>query len=466
MARRRDRAEKSNMFGGIDPTEDMLNLETSDMEEAVEVAGDDTAFAAPTASNAADEIFGSTIGHDDPFAVIGRSQIKAKPQPIASIVPDRTQPRRAIPTSIRQPYWSGRPDAQSMAHLFDMWLQEVRLERGGKPLDIDAHLFSQDTERASQVEANDGQEEVLERIGDGGKPLETALLRVVDLAASIRRDGLLNPITVVPRGDQFEIETGERRWLAYQLLFWRLGDEAPHTSDDGVDRTWSKIPARVVDQLSIWRQASENNARADLNGIGLARQFALLLMDLRRMEEGDDFLPFDTFEHEQDFYAQVEDGNRYRVPRGQSERLMNAMGISHAGQLRHLRRLLRVPQATWIVADDLDWSASFIQKTILENADEAEAVRRTIRAAAQQNYSVSTLTVSEDLLASPATPAPPKPSASDQASPAKAIKNNMNWLLRNAEQVTALSDEDRHKANARIAEIRSWLDQLEAQLDG
>lgn len=456
MGNRRKRGEKKSMFGGLDPTEDMLDASTVD--EAVD--DDFEAFAMPTASDAADEIFGTQVGHDDPLAAMGRGQIKAKPKPIADITPDRSQPRRAIPSAVRH-YWAGTSDAEAIANLFRFWLKEVELERRGKLLDIDAYLDGKATERGQQADAQESRDDALDQISTNKiKPLESALLKVVDLAASIRRDGLLNPISVVQRGDKFEIETGERRWLAYQLLFWRRGDEP--SQNDGIDRTWSQIPARVVPHLSIWRQASENNARADLNAIGLARQFSLLLMDLRREVEDDNFQPFDTFEHEQAFYAQVEDGNRYRVPRGHSERLMNAMGISHAGQLRHIRRLLRIPQATWVVADDLDWSESFIQKEILQNADEAEALRRTVRFAQAEGYdSVSTLTVPEEILSEAV---PEKQAKSIKEAPDKILKNNLNWLLRNATQVTDLSAKDRNKATERIAELRSWLDQLESQL--
>ena len=102
---------------------------------------------------------------------------------------------------------------------------------------------------------------------------EAPLLRLADLAGSIRQDGLTNPITVVKTGDTHVIETGERRWVAFHLL---------NAYIDGDD--YQSIPARRMPELNLWRQASENTARDALNAIARARQIALLLMDMHGWE--------------------------------------------------------------------------------------------------------------------------------------------------------------------------------------
>ena len=38
-----------------------------------------------------------------------------------------------------------------------------------------------------------------------------------DLAASIKANGLMQPIEVRPAGDRFQITAGERRWRAHQI---------------------------------------------------------------------------------------------------------------------------------------------------------------------------------------------------------------------------------------------------------
>jgi hypothetical protein len=78
-------------------------------------------------------------------------------------------------------------------------------------------------------------------------PALQALIELAALAASIRRDGLTNPITVINLGNKrYQLETGERRWLAYHLLYQMLPDAK-----------WRHIPARVMSELDVWRQAAE-----------------------------------------------------------------------------------------------------------------------------------------------------------------------------------------------------------------
>lgn len=325
-------------------------------------------------SDFADAGYGSSIGHDDPFAKLGRNREKIHLTQIDAIIPNATQPRRAIPSSVRQ-YWSGSSDADSMANFFQRWLEEINLERREADIKesfpLDAYLAGEETSRTANIQ-NEDELEQISNSRTGAK--ESALMPVVDLATSIKRDGLINPISIAQNGRLWEIETGERRWLAYQLLNWRI------TGND-----WQKIPARQVDGISIWRQSTENNTRADLNAIAKARQFALLLMNVRTEKEGDEFQVHTAFGHEQDYYAQVADGRAFPVPYGMGGKLINAMGISDVGQLRHLRRLLRLPQIVWTVADDLNWSESSIQKTIL-STDDAETIRNGIRQALKDRY--------------------------------------------------------------------------------
>ncbi len=261
---------------------------------------------------------------------------------INQVHPDPAQPRRAVPSAVR-PYWDGTPD--TLPQLLTRWLEMVEEERG-RPFDLEAYLLGAATERAP-----DDAEPAYDPAA-----LEAAFLPVVELAASIRRDGLMNPITVVRDTiNRYFIETGERRLLAYHLL---------HTFFDGTHgrpderKRWSKIPARIMENMSVWRQAAENNARTNLNAIARARQFALLLMDLYGWEN---FQPIDAFEHEQDFYAQVADGDRFRIPRGQGEKLVAALGLKHTQQLRGLRALLRLPRDVWVRADDENWTENFLR---------------------------------------------------------------------------------------------------------
>lgn len=283
---------------------------------------------------------------------------------INAISPDPMQPRRVVPTLVRQAS-DGTP-----LGILSKWFELVEEERANRfaeaiqrgdileseapeakfPLHV--YMFSGDTERA----------------GDNAQPdfgyLESSLLKVVDLASSIHRDGLTNPISVASvegETEKYVIETGERRWLAYHLLEIFFEDE-----------DYSKIPVRLVDEVSIWRQAAENNARDNLNAISRARQLAILLMDLHGW---DNFQSLSDFDHEQDFYAQVGDGNQWGVPRGKGEQLVNAMGLKNNVQIRQYRALLRVPRELWLTADDRDMTEREIRDLMSQGSVTPVTVR-------------------------------------------------------------------------------------------
>jgi hypothetical protein len=281
------------------------------------------------------------------IAKIDRGRQVAKPTPIDAIYPDPAQPRRAVPSTVRQ-HWSGTPgDVESM---LEYWFAAVESERG-MPLDLAGFFEGGETERAHD-------EDSAHQPG----PLENSLLKLIDLAASIRRDGLSNPITVVSEDSSYRLETGERRWLAYHLLHAYYPKE----------EAWQRIPARIVETVSVWRQASENNARDDLNAIGKARQIALLLMDLWTHHEKNpqEFAPISDFESERDFYRQAAD---LGTPYGQGDMLLNALGAQNMSTLTRYRNLLDLPENLWYRADDTDCPESVLRGILRlpENRQEA-----------------------------------------------------------------------------------------------
>ncbi len=269
---------------------------------------------------------------------------------IHEIQPNSIQPRNSVPHDLTD-IFALHP--QNVVDIFERWIIEVQLETGRKDFDITNYLLGQTTDRGEQAEIDE-----TESGADlPPAPKELALMKLVDLAASIRRDGLANPITLVQHDGHYEIETGERRWLAYHILYWKFGDGDKRL--DGSVVNWSRIPSRTVNRVDVWRQASENNARDNLNAISRARQLSLLLMDLHGWHN---FGGRGSFDNEQSFYAQVADGALWRVPRGQGERLLNAMGLSNAGQLRQYRALLRLPADLWRKGDDEDLTEGELRK--------------------------------------------------------------------------------------------------------
>ncbi|MEO8608882.1 MAG: ParB N-terminal domain-containing protein [Chloroflexota bacterium] len=307
-------------------------------------------FTGSVNERAADAIFGAPA---TPPAPPSSPNVIARPVSIFEIVPDAKQPRRQIPSTVRQ-HWNG--DTQTLSDMFVAWV-ELFAEESGRTFD-DIETFINQVlagEEVSPAEVYTG--EVADSKRNWGV-IGGSLMAVVNLAAEIRRDGLTNPITVVRVGNQFLIETGERRWLAFHLLHIFLGVSS---------NAWTTIPAREVKESSVWRQASENTAREQLNAISMARQLAILLMDLISDE---DFLTFDEvvegFPCDRAYYAQVSDGNRYRIPRGKGEQLVNAMGVKNPEMLRRYRDLLRLPDEIWMLADDLDWEEGFIRTRVAE----------------------------------------------------------------------------------------------------
>lgn len=331
-------------------------------------------------------------GYNLPLAEADRGRQVAKPISILQIVPDAKQPRRQIPSVIRQ-QWDGQ--AANTRDLFKAWSEAFAAE-AGRTLDEIVNLITAILEGREISPAEVYQTDKPDPARKWGV-LGTSLMAVVNLAAEIRRDGLTNPITVVGNGDHYLIETGERRWLAFHLL---------NLFSDEADKTWERIPARIVPESSVWRQASENTARAQLNAIGMARQLSLLLMALYSDEP---FVPFEeaVFQGVCDraYYAQVADGNRWRIPRGKGEQVVSALGkTGDPTVLRKYRDLLRLPDSVWMLADDLNWTEYFIRTEIVEKAvDESGMISLAEFHAEKAGYRVTgvghtvpTGTVSED----------------------------------------------------------------------
>lgn len=371
----------------------------------------------------------------------------ASPVSIMEIFPDPTQPRRALPHKVRkQAQWQG--DMSRIGELFDVWVDLVNRERGVESFNINQYLDEIDLDIAEGAEELDRPHEI--------GPIESLLLELIELATSIRNVGLTNPITVVqvaPR--QYQLETGERRWLAYHLLYLHTQDEA-----------FNKISARIVDKKNIWRQAAENNARANLNAISKARQFAVLLMDLLQEENGLSFTPFAQFAHGQAYYAQVADGEdkSLRIPRGRSERLIDATGLKSGKQLREYRQLLRLPTRVWDMADDLNWTERSIRDMMTESRDihgkldEDKLIKIAEIEAAKLGYTVPMGTLSEK-----SSPKKAK-KGTDNLLPAPGDKRYYAHFLRLMTRAKAGKADARDDALMMIDEFRRWLDEEEQQL--
>lgn len=394
----------------------------------------------PSALGGMDELQDSPTLSEVTDDILGMSRttkaIRAKPIDIMKIAPDPQQPRRTVPAELR-PEWQGNP--AGIQQMVDSWLDRIAEERGNelKWKDI---LEGKDSLRGNEAEDLRGDANPLAALEDVEEPkispLEASFLRLVDLAASIKRDGLTNPITIAPAGkDSYIIETGERRWLAYHLLKMVYGE-----------KQWGDIPARQVKEVDIWRQASENNARADLNAVSKARQLALLLMALHSEKEEVEFQTLEDFEHEQEFYAQVSDGNKWRVPRNYGEQLLNAMGLSTASHLRRYRAILRVDSSIWDIADDANWTERDIRDKWKQHQERAKKRDRGH---------------AKDLPR-------PTPSNDEYLAERKLYGKTLNDIAKIAQiaSVGEVSSTQRVEAEQKLKSLRDWLNQQEKLIRG
>lgn len=250
---------------------------------------------------------------------IPEKRIVGKPIALERIYPDARQPRRAIPAAVR----AAAPGADTLT-LLNRW-RELAGEAQGHAIDPVPHI-------TGKVQHGD----------DELAPITERLFDLYSLAASILSDGLMYPITVAMQAGDHLIETGERRYLAFTLL-------AEHVDPD----EYGKIPAQVMDEHSVWRQAQENNNRAELNAIEKARQLAILYMDM--WADDRDFGSIDELitpaGSDRPYYAQAADLN---ARRGYGQRVMDAMGVSQRGSISMYKKMLELTDEEWMEGDAND----------------------------------------------------------------------------------------------------------------
>jgi hypothetical protein len=366
------------------------------------------------------------------IAEIDEGRQIAKPISIFDIYPDPVQPRRAIPSPVRQ-NWDGRTD--TLADILNYWNTLVIEERGGSlEFNLEPYLVAQDEAPRP------------EKIG----PIEASLLDIVELAASIRKNGLTNPITITQAGDVYRLETGERRWMAYHLLY------AFFTAEQ---KNWEKIPARVVKYSDVWRQAAENGVRANLNAISRARQLALLIMEIYR-NHGTTFKSYEEMVKsgmtDRAYYAQVSDGVTYDTPKGQGEAILNAMGLKQPSQMREYRGLLRLPDEVWQIADDLNWTQGRIralQRKVPEGGK--KFISLVVSQAQTEGYRVGFPTVTSPTPSSEKSKVDQNPFLSGKK---RKYLGNMKRLARRVGEGGGPTSQDDLDD---IRDMRNWLDDLE-----
>lgn len=280
----------------------------------------------------------------DLYGALGNvsKRVSARLLDLDEIRRDPTQPRRVVPMRVVGD-WRGEPDGViDVIHRWHDAAQDALVM-----IDVKAHIDKR---------AMFGEDTVI-------PPLVKDFLAVVKLAGDIKRDGLINPITVIRINGGYQIETGERRWWAYQFL--RVFDNPDK---------WASIPAFVSDSAqSVWRTAGENASREELNAIAKARQFALLVMEINKGRDGIKYDGYDFFDHDREFYAQVANGAIHPVPEQKVKAVCDAIGINGGkARLSQIRRLLReLTNEQWDKFDE-DSTPERVIREILSPSPEPE----------------------------------------------------------------------------------------------
>jgi ParB-like chromosome segregation protein Spo0J len=279
--------------------------------------------------------------------------------PAMLVRPDPVQARRVLPEAIHYRFHEGKLTAVQALHEL-VRAAQLAARQHGRPftnvIDLLADLSG--GEDADSDTAN----------APKYTPEETLVRDLVTLAATLRDDGQINPLTVIDVSQGatrlFRIETGERRYWAS----W-LGQEfLPGYSGDGT------LPCVIIKntQASVFRQARENTARAGLSAIAMARQAALLLMAVHGVPKPD-------YAVSNDFYRQALDLD-LRDKREFTDAILTAMGGISRSYFSRLKRLLSLSDEAVELADryELD-EAQLRYVLLLAPEDHAEMIKQIIQ---------------------------------------------------------------------------------------
>ncbi len=212
--------------------------------------------------------------------------------PPSQMMPDRFQPRRLLPTALRQPFYSGQIDCYQAAR---QWLGMAR----------------------------------------GDAAIKAQVDRLLAMGGSFEEHGQIKPITGtwVEASDGsylFQIETGERRFWAACLQYV----SARMTSEP-------LLRVEVVATPTRSRQVLENRHAEEPSAVGRACEVAALI--LAELEIHPDLAAPDEF-------AYFRQAIGRRMPAGLWDKIIPIMQVSRV-QLEHLLKILSLPDPLLDLAD-------------------------------------------------------------------------------------------------------------------
>lgn len=236
----------------------------------------------------------------------------------SQMIPDRFQPRRLLPTTLRQPFYSGQIDCYEAAR---KWLQMAK------------------NDSSIQAEVD----------------------RLMSMGSSFTEHGQIKPITgswqETNNGEfRFVIETGERR-------FWAacLQRAAQGLKDEPLLRV------EVVNNPTRMRQVLENRHAEPPSAVGQACEVASLIL----AELG--ITPADDTKDEFEYFRQARDR---RMPPGLWEKIMPVMNLTRP-RLVQLLNILDLPTPLLDLADRYRVPERVLREVVAAPREQWEPVLRT-----------------------------------------------------------------------------------------
>jgi hypothetical protein len=194
-----------------------------------------------------------------------------------------------------------------------------------------------------------------DELPDSRDPLIANYIELVRFAHTLHMDGQRDAVEIYRKGNGWKILDGERRWVATHLLMLHVNGDR-----DTV--------LAVEKKPDIFAQATKNGARRPLTATEMARQIALLVIHMYTGDPGVQFDEFETMilsgECDRKYYAQVRDGNQYRIKKGMLEHVLAATGLKSKEQISQYRALLDIPDALWMQADEEGWTEGAIREYV------------------------------------------------------------------------------------------------------
>lgn len=255
-----------------------------------------------------------------------------------AIHPDPSQARWLLPDTIRAQFIAGKINSAKALSLWKKHVEQIQTELKG----------------SGQTEGEIAEHPEVQRLQE-----------IESLAESIQHDGQVNDITALLVGDQWFIETGERRyWAHVWLVHFKKFDEA------------EQLPVKVVEQIDPFRQAAENSFSSQLNAVSKAREIARLIL----ASQAEKFDPGQTSRRLS--YAECR-ATRERLTGELNQKIQRAMSMSY-DMVKYHHRLLDLTDKALDTADRAN-ATEKVLRPVVQSVKDPKWQTRIVLTATEHN---------------------------------------------------------------------------------